>query len=79
MSDRTEQQREPDGSGGENRGVEEDVRSTGDEGARSAQTTPPIADDAAHGQTQAPAPSDDVGVPSAEEIAREERDAGDEG
>jgi hypothetical protein len=30
MSESSEQQREPDQSGGENRGVEEDVRSTGD-------------------------------------------------
>lgn len=75
----SEQQREPDESGGENRGVAEDVRSSGDEGARNAQTAPPIADDAAHGQTQAPAPPDDVGVPSEEEIAREEKTEKDAG
>jgi hypothetical protein len=75
MSDKTEQHREPDESGGENRGVEEDVKSTGDEGARTAQTTPPIADEAVHGQTQSPSPPDDVGVPSDEEIRREESDA----
>jgi hypothetical protein len=62
----------PDDSGGENRGVDEDVRSSGDEGERTAQTTPRIGDDAVHGHTQAPAPNDDVGVPSDEEIAREE-------
>jgi hypothetical protein len=68
---------DPAKSGGGNRGVEEDVRSSGGEGTRNAQVTPPIADDAVHGQTQAPAPADDVGVPSDEEIAREES-AGDE-
>jgi hypothetical protein len=73
------QEKEPDQSGGENRGVEEDVRSSGDEGRRSAGVTPPIADDAAHGQTQAPAPPDDVGVPSDEEIAREEESASGDG
>jgi hypothetical protein len=71
----SEHQHDPDQSGGENRGVEEDVRSAGDEGARNAEVTPPVADDAVHGQTQAPAPPDDVGVPSDEEIAREEREA----
>jgi hypothetical protein len=71
MSDPTRQQRAEE-SGGENRGVEEDVKSTGDEGVRSAQVTPPIADDAVHEQTQAPAPPDDVGVPSDDEIRREE-------
>jgi deazaflavin-dependent oxidoreductase (nitroreductase family) len=78
MSDWNEQQHEPPVTGGENRGVEEDVGSSGDEGARTAETTPPIADDAVHGQTQAPPPPDDVGVPSDEEIAREEHSAGDE-
>jgi hypothetical protein len=78
MSEQPQQQRDPDESGGENRGVAEDVRSSGDEGARNAQTAPPIADDAAHGQTQSPAPADDVGVPSDEEIAREERTATDD-
>jgi hypothetical protein len=61
----------PPASGGENRGVQEDVRSSGGEGARNAQVTPPIADDAVHGQTQAPAAPDDVGVPSDEELASE--------
>ena len=75
MSDPTKQQRAED-SGGENRGADADVSTTGDEGTRSAQTTPPIADDAVHGQTQAPAPADDVGVPSDEEISQEEESAG---
>jgi hypothetical protein len=65
----------PSQSGGENRGIDEDVASSGDEGARSAAVTPAIADDAAHGQTQAPAPPDDVGVPSDEELSREEDEA----
>jgi hypothetical protein len=30
-------------SGGRNRGVDEDIRASGDEGARNAQATPPIA------------------------------------
>jgi hypothetical protein len=68
----------PDQSGGENRGVKEDVGSSGGEGARNAQATPPIADDAEHGQTQAPAPPDDVGVPSDEQISREEEAARDD-
>jgi hypothetical protein len=74
MPDWSEQQ-EPPASGGENRGVDEDVASEGGEGARTAQSTPPIADDAQEGQTQTPAPADDVGVPSDEEIAREEKQA----
>ena len=75
----TEQPHRPDDSGGENRGVEDDVRSSGDEGARNAEVTPPIGNDAVAGQTQAPAPPDDVGVPSDDELAREEEAAPDEG
>jgi hypothetical protein len=45
---------------------------TGQEGDVNAKVTPKIADDAAHGQTQTPAPSGDVGVPDDDEIAREE-------
>jgi hypothetical protein len=75
----TEQQHEPPASGGRNRGVEEDVAASGDEGARNAQAAPPIADDAKHGQTQAPAPSHDVGVPPHEQIADEEQAGGDDG
>ena len=33
------------------------------EGARKAAATPPIADDGNEGETQRPAPDDDVGVP----------------
>jgi hypothetical protein len=43
-----------------NTGVEEDVQSEGDEGRRSAEATPEIADDAAKGQTTVPAPADDA-------------------
>jgi hypothetical protein len=67
----------PDASGGGNRGVSEDVRSSGGEGARNAEVTPPIADDAVNEQTESPAPRGDVGVPSDEEIAREEKSADD--
>jgi hypothetical protein len=69
MSEWSEDQHDPPATGGANRGAEEDVRSRGDEGQRSSQVTPPIADDAEHGQTQTPAPPDDVGVPPDEEIA----------
>jgi hypothetical protein len=53
-----------------NTGVEEDVRSEGDEGARSAEATPEIADDSEKEQTSVPAPEDDAskagGMPSNE-------------
>ena len=67
----------PPRTGGENAGVERDVSSEGDEGRRAAQVTPPIADDAEAGQTTSPAPPGDVGVPSDEELSREE-EAGEE-
>jgi hypothetical protein len=44
-------------------GVDQDVASLGDEGRRTASTTPPIADDAEAGQTASPPEEDDVGVP----------------
>jgi hypothetical protein len=51
-----------------NTGVEEDTRTEGDEGRRSAEATPKIADAAAKGQTAVPAPPDDApeagGMPS---------------
>jgi hypothetical protein len=72
MPEPSDHQYDPPATGGENPGVEDDVASRGDEGARSAQVTPPIADDADRGQTQAPAPEGDVGAPSDEQIAREE-------
>jgi hypothetical protein len=62
----------PPQSGGENRGVDEDVAAQGGEGARSAKATPPIGQDAEPGQTVTPAEPGDVGVPSDEEIGREE-------
>jgi hypothetical protein len=55
-----------------NEGVEQHTRGPGGEGARNAQTSPPITQDAQPGQTSHPAPDDDVGVPSDEELAREE-------
>jgi hypothetical protein len=61
----------PPHSGGENEGAEDDVAGTG-EGRRNVEATPPVGQDAVPGQTAAPAPEDDVGVPSDEEIAREE-------
>jgi hypothetical protein len=75
MSDWSDEQHDPPAHGGENQGVREDVASKGDEGARTARSTPPIADDAHDEQTQAPAPGDDVGVPSDEQIAQEEEAA----
>jgi hypothetical protein len=63
----------PPRTGGENAGVETDVASQGNEGRRTTQTSPPIGQDAEPGQTSSPAPPDDVGVPSDEEISREEQ------
>jgi hypothetical protein len=67
---------QPPHTGGENEGVERDVASEGGEGRRAAKVTPPIGDDANAGQTASPAPPGDVGVPSDEEIAREDEAAG---
>jgi hypothetical protein len=66
MVERSEEQ--PPASGGENAGVNEDVRSTGDEGQRAAQASPPIADDANAGQTTTPGEASDVGVPPDDEL-----------
>jgi hypothetical protein len=71
MSEWSDQQNDPPATGGENPGVEDDVSSSGDEGARNANATPPIADDAEHDQTETPSAPDDVGVPSDKEIARD--------
>jgi hypothetical protein len=65
-------EKQPDRTGGENEGVDEDVSSRGDEGRRAAGVTPPIGEDAERGQTSAPAPEDDVGVPPDEEMNRPE-------
>ena len=78
MSEWSDQQQDPPATGGENPSIDEQVETEGDEGVRSARTTPPIGEDAEPGQTQVPAPADDVGVPSDEEIAREEQQAGGE-
>jgi hypothetical protein len=79
MSEWSDEQHDPPATGGENRGAEEDAASQGGEGARNADVTPPIGDDAVKGQTQAPALPGDVGVPSDEEIAREEEAASEDG
>jgi len=52
--------------------IDDQVAGEGDEGWRSAETTPPVADDAEKGQTQSPAAPGEVGVPSDEELAEEE-------
>ncbi len=44
----------------------------GEEGSPPAQATPPIGDDAESGQTQVPAPAEEVGIPPDEEMNREE-------
>jgi hypothetical protein len=73
MSDPSEQGDRPEREPG-NRGVEEDVQQSG-AGARSVSSTPPIADDAVHEQTQTPAPADDVGVPPDDEMGRDDSDS----
>lgn len=62
----------PAPAGDENVGVNEDVEGQGGEGARNAEATPPIGQDAQPGQTATPAPEDDVGVPPDEEMDRDE-------
>jgi hypothetical protein len=52
--------------------IDEQVGGSGDEGRRTEEASPPIAEDAKKGQTQAPPEPDDVGVPSDEELAEEE-------
>ena len=52
--------------------IDDQVEGDGDEGRRTAETSPPIADDAKHGQTETPPEPGDVGVPSDEEIADDE-------
>jgi hypothetical protein len=58
-------------SGGENRDMDEQVSSEGDEGRRNAEAAPDIADDTEPGETSHPAPPGDVGVPSDEEAGRD--------
>jgi hypothetical protein len=58
----------PPQSGDRATGVDEQVAGEGDEGRRAADASPPIADDTEAGQTQSPAPADDVGVPTHEEV-----------
>jgi hypothetical protein len=65
-------EKEPDRTGGENEGVDEDVAGRAGEGRRAAGVTPPIAEDAERGQTRVPAPEDEVCVPPDEEMNRPE-------
>jgi hypothetical protein len=58
----------PPQTGGENRGVEDDVTGPDDAGRRAANVTPPIGEDAVPGQTTSPAEPGDVGVPPDEEM-----------
>jgi len=60
----------PPQSGDRATGVDEQVEGTEDAGRRAAAASPPIADDAVPGQTQTPAPADDVGVPPDDEMNR---------
>jgi len=55
-------------SGGDNEGVRQEVEGRGDEGRRAAESSPHIAEQSNPGQTQHPAPEDDVGVPPDEEM-----------
>jgi len=70
MADGTEER--PRQTGGENRGVEEDVAGQGDEGRRAAQVTPPIGQDAEPGRTTSPPAEGEVGVPADEEMNQPE-------
>jgi hypothetical protein len=58
----------------EDAGLAEDVGSQGGEGQRTAGATPPIGEDAEPGQTQTPAPEDDVGVPADDDMLQPEED-----
>jgi hypothetical protein len=60
----------PPRTGGENRGVDDDVTGLDDAGRRAAEVTPPVGDDAEQGQTTSPAEPGDVGVPPDEEMNR---------
>jgi hypothetical protein len=66
MADETEGR--PPQSGGENRGVDEDVVGPDDAGRRAADVTPPIGEDAEPGQTSSPAEPGEVGVPPDERL-----------
>jgi hypothetical protein len=68
----SDEPRETD-DGPRNEAVEQHTQGPGGEGARTAQASPPIGQDARAGKTSHPAPDDDAGVPSDEEIAREEQ------
>jgi hypothetical protein len=66
------EEQEPRPSGAEDyAGEAGDPTTQGGEGQRKAAVTPPIGEDGVQGQTQTPAPEDDVGKPSQEEIERQ--------
>jgi hypothetical protein len=69
MVERSEEQPSP--PGGENEGVDEDVRTQGGEGRRAEQASPPIGEDAEPGSTTTPPEEGDVGVPPDEEMNEE--------
>jgi hypothetical protein len=71
MSDRPQQTEDRP----RNQGVERHTQGPGGEGTRTAEASPPIADGAQPAQTSHPAPADDVGVPSDDDLAREEEKA----
>lgn len=56
----------------ENTGSAGDIEGRGDEGQRAAAASDKIGQDAVPGQTQTPAPADDVGVPPDEEMNRDD-------
>jgi hypothetical protein len=60
------------GSGGDYEPAHEEVAGRGGEGKRAEQASPKIGDEGEHGQTQVPAPPDDVGVPPDEEMGRDD-------
>jgi hypothetical protein len=72
-------------SGGEDRGISEDnpqgggrggIGGQGGEGAGAAAGTDEIGEDAVEGQTQHPAPEEDVGVPPDEDLSEGEQENG---
>lgn len=61
---------QPPQTGGENRGIDEDVEGRPAERRDHRRGAPDIGDDAEHGQTAVPAAEDDVGVPPDDEMNR---------
>jgi hypothetical protein len=71
MAEASEEYGRGSGSGGENAGVDKDVSSEGDEGRRSAASTPPIADDTEPDTTTSPPAEGEVGIPPDDEMGRD--------